>query len=100
LLFTFSGVLFSFFKICRFVGDFKGNITMSSAYLETMLDTIDESNQTPKKHARSAKSNSVEKADKKSPSKKLSSSVVKSEANSMETLGNAKQKSHHFLLHL
>jgi hypothetical protein len=26
---------------------------------ETMLDTIDESNQTPKKHARSAKSNSV-----------------------------------------
>jgi hypothetical protein len=60
---------------------------------ETMLDTIDESNQTPKKHARSAKSNSVEKADKKSPSKKLSSSVVKSEANSMETLGNVKQKS-------
>lgn len=62
---------------------------------ETMLDTIDESNQTPMKHTRSAKSNSVEKADKKSlsPSKKLSSSVVKSDANSMETLGNAKQKS-------
>lgn len=62
---------------------------------ETMLDTIDESNQTPMKHTRSTKSNSVEKADKKSlsASKKLSSSVVKPEANSMETLGTAKQKS-------